>query len=443
MPKPKYDYTAFSIKKLLEEVSNKSKTEINNLANCSTLSEVLSKENIIVSKDTIARLYKLRPTKSLPAKYTLDSLSAYLGHQHWKDFYLKFRKESENNSIINDIKSDIINDSTLMFMKFCIEDSQFNPIINFLKTIIPNISDPFGNDAKKIADIIGKTSRINPEVRKQIIPEITKNKQLRDAVFTWWVDIDGLNAYYADMIKINYIKDLNRLDADFLQNELWAYSMLMHNAFYNQNIKEFTKNAYYLFTKYTSEQISLQDGIAPFPFARYHSNHILYQYFYNPKTSIIWYEQKIKFIKDQLNLTTEHEKVIILAFTIEALAVAGKYSLVLDFADEYHSAVSGFINNNKIVREEDSLIKLIYYYNLALKKLNNLNEDFKPVIVDISGTEKYIAYQQNFSYFHKSAISLFENEERQKNQYLSEAKKHAQAINNKFYLSQICKEKRL
>lgn len=442
MPKHKYNYTSFSIKKLLEEVSKKSKVVINNIADCEVLSNILEKEKVYISKDTLARLYHIRPTKTLPSKNTLNQLSAYINYENWDNYYSTFRKENSENAILTDIKKDIISESELMLLKFCIEDNAFNPVINYLKKIIPNVSNPFGNDAKKIADIIGKTSRIYPEVQKQIIPFITKNKELRDAVYTWWVDIDGLNINYANIIETQYIKNLNRLDSDFVQNEIWAYSMLMNQSFYNQEIREFIKNAYYLFNKYKPEQITLERNFAVFPFARYHSNHILYRYFYKPNTNNLWFEQKINFIKEQLMITTEHEKIIILAFIIEALSVAEKYELILFFSEEYEAATSGFIIKNTITREEDSLIKLIYYFNFALKKLNKLNKDLKANIKDLSGAEKYITYQQNFAYFHKSAISLFENEEKMKQQYLSEAKKHAEIINNKFYISQIRKETR-
>ena len=185
MPKPKYDYTTFSIKKLLEDVSKKSGIQIHNIADCGMLAGILSKEGFHVSDSTLARLFKVITSKSIPSKYTLDILSAYIGYQHWDNFYNEFRKENDENAVVNDLKSNLISINELMLLKFCIEDNAFNPAINYLNKISPLLSNPYNLDSHRVANQLGYSIRNNENAQKVLIPFITKNEIIRDIFYTW------------------------------------------------------------------------------------------------------------------------------------------------------------------------------------------------------------------------------------------------------------------
>ena len=222
------------------------------------------------------RLFKVITSKSIPSKYTLDILSAYIGYQHWDNFYNEFRKENDENAVVNDLKSNLISINELMLLKFCIEDNAFNPAINYLNKISPLLSNPYNLDSHRVANQLGYSIRNNENAQKVLIPFITKNEIIRDIFYTWWVDMDGLNSYYATYIQHSYLKQLHPANQNFNQNEIWAYSMLMYHALYADNLKEYSKNAYYLFNKYQAEDITLRNYFAAYPFARFHATHIIY-----------------------------------------------------------------------------------------------------------------------------------------------------------------------
>ncbi|RLD76038.1 MAG: hypothetical protein DRJ10_14250, partial [Bacteroidetes bacterium] len=368
MPKPKYDYTTFSIKKLLDDVTKKSGIQIHNIADCGMLSGILSKEGIQVSDSTLARLFKVIVSKSVPSKYTLDILSAYVGYQHWDDFYNQFRKENDENAVVNDLKSDFISNNELMLLKFCIEDNAFNPAINYLNKITPFLSNPYSADSFKVANQLGYSIRNNQNAQKTLIPYITKNEIIRDMFYTWWVDMDGLNSYYAAYIQHSYLKHIHPNDQNFNQNEIWAYCMLMYHALYADNIKEYSRNAYYLFNKYQAEDIILTDHFNAYPFSRFHSNHIIYNGLIKNANNK-WFDKKVLFIKTELLNVAVQSQVIVLSQIVEALVISGKFEIVLQFIEEYYSFLRKHLKNSRFDEEEDSLIKLIYYFHFAFREL--------------------------------------------------------------------------
>ncbi len=436
MPKPKYNYTIFSIKRLLEDVLSKANIKILTIADCEILSAILLNEKIILSKDTIARLYKIIPTKSIPYKNTLDKLCTYIGYNNWDNFYIQFRKENDENTVLNDIKTDIIKDNELLLLKYCIEDNAFNPVINYLNKISETLEDPISSASYKIANLLGYSIRQNKLAQKTLIPVITKNEVFREMFYTWWVDMDGLDSYYAHYIKQTYLKHIHPNDRDYMLNEIWAYSMLMYNALYAENLKKFAKYAYVLFHKYNAEEIILSGRINFYPFARFHSNHIIYHSLLKNASSS-WFENKLLFIKNELQKTEKQFQIVIVSHIVEAFVIAGKHELAMAFFDDYKLFLQKYVINIKINTEQDSLIKMIFYFHLVFEKLNilekNLSESVSFLIEKpaISGDN----FLHSYNYYLNSVKQFYAIDALEKDNFINKASRNAAIINNKYFLN--------
>ena len=436
MPKPKYNYTVFSVKKLLEEVSNKANVSIQSISDCEILSGILRKEKVNISKDTLARLYKVISTSSIPAKYTLDKLSFYIGKENWDFFYKQFRTENDENSLLTDLPSELITDSELMLLKYCIEDNAFNPVINYLNKISTIIENPYCTDSHKIANQLGYSIRQNKLAQETLIPIITKNEIFREMFYTWWVDMDGLNSYYAHYIKQTYLKQIHPNDRDYMLNEIWAYSMLMYNALYTEDINKFAKYAYTLFNKYKAEDITLSGRMNFYPFARFHSNHIIYiSLLKNIGESRL--EKKVLFIKTELQKIDEKFQIVIISHIVEAFVIAGKHELAMAFFDDYKLFLQRYVINIKLNTEQDSLIKLIFYFHLVFEKLNILEKNLSESVSFL--IEKPIISVDNFlhsyNYYLNSVKQFYAIDAGKKENFINKASQNAAIINNKYFIN--------
>jgi len=432
MPKPKYNYTIFSIKRLLEDVSNKANINILTIADCEILSGILLKEKIILSKDTIARLYKIIPTKSIPYKNTLDKLCTFIGYNNWDNFYTQFRKENDENTVLNANKTDIIKDNELLLLKYCIEDNAFNPVINYLNKISELLHNPFSKDSHKIANRIGMSVKNNTDSQKILIPFITKNEKLRDIFFTWWVDIDALSLYYSEYIEKHYLKNLHPQSENFSNNEMWAYSILLYNSLYSFNKKEYAKLAYKLFKTYEAKNIVLTGRSDFYPYARFHSHHIIYNVLYKNKGNK-WLNAKIYKIKNDINNINLSYKAVIISYIIEALSVCGKYELVITFKDDYDELLKIFYQKNgKFNQEEDSLVKMVFYFHFALNKLNILEENLNTSFFALKEkpTTEVDNFTHSYTFFFNHIKSYYSSNQYEKKLLIENALKHAAIINN-------------
>lgn len=87
MPRFDYQYNNFAINNLLDLVKKQASFEIKSMKDCERLSELMSEKGPFISKDTLGRLYCVIKTKSMPSKYTLDILTAYIGYDSWETYF--------------------------------------------------------------------------------------------------------------------------------------------------------------------------------------------------------------------------------------------------------------------------------------------------------------------------------------------------------------------
>ena len=242
MTRVNYKYTDYAIKALLEEVEKKAEMNVNNTSDCHILSGIFAEAGILISAHTFARLYCIIPSKSMPSQYTLDKLAEFIGELNWQVFFSKVSEKIE--CVSNKSKTCSVNncESELSLVKFCLQDKAYNPLFNYLNANLDLFNgDEYLNKNYQILYVIDVEIRRNPAIRKNILPFIVKNEVLRRRYFDKFVDIDGLNRYFAKFIEEEYIKNLNPRDKLYKMDLIWSYSILITAALYSNSIKRILK----------------------------------------------------------------------------------------------------------------------------------------------------------------------------------------------------------
>ncbi len=431
MPKINYQYTHFAINNLLEKVKKKAKLEINSIGDCETLSVILSKAGFQISKDTLGRLYNVIKSTSMPSKYTLNLLAEYIDYKSWDEYFKSTANNIDEGKKFNNI-CERTNESELTLLNFCIHDNAYNPIINYLKQNLDIFEYPYTAKSFDILNLFDDNIRDNFKARYKLLEIINNNEVLRSIYFKYYVNIDGLNNYYAEFIEKKYLNKLNPINSNFKLNYIWANSVLITSYLYANHKKKILKTGYDLFKKYIPEKESLNKYIIDgekhyYPYSRFHHAYIIYLHLSGNNNKIV---NIIQIIFDDLAKLNEAEKSVVLAQIFEALTVAEKPEIILSFSNEVKSIIETLINFNEKKNETESIIQMCFYYLNACKEqdLINLSEKFvEPLLFD---NKNYI---NNYSFYYNSLRAILTKDESYVKS-IFKALEMAKVCKNKFHI---------
>ncbi|RLD57774.1 MAG: hypothetical protein DRJ01_13470 [Bacteroidetes bacterium] len=447
MTRVNYKYTDYAIKALLQEVEKKAEMNVNNTSDCYILSGVFAEAGILISASTIARLYCIIVSKSKPSRYTLDKLAEFIGVLNWQVFFSKISEKIECVSNKSIISSNDNFESELSLVKFCLQDKAYNPLFNYLNA---NLELFVGGDYleknHQILYVIDVEIRRNPAIRKNILPFIVKNEVLRRRYFDKFVDIDGLNRYFAKFIEEEYIKNLNPIDKLYKMDLIWSYSILITAALYSNSIKKILKYGYNLIKILPPCQSTLSEFPGEviehkiWPYARYHYVYIIYLFYSgNLRNSNI--EKELEMLYNDLSKVSFVGNSNALGLLFEALTIVGKQEFILNFSGNYKKVLKAIIKDGLITMEnEESVIKLIYYYSLACNNLGiNRAEiyQFEDIKTKRNILNKNIC--NTYQFYYNAIKVLQEDDEQSKKKYIQQAYQFAQNINNKFLMKHLLK----
>lgn len=431
MPRNNYQYTHFSINNLLDIVKKKANVEITCIGDCELLSASMSKAGYSISKDTLGRLYKVIKSKSMPSKYTLNLLAEYVGYKTWNEYF----KHTENNIDIGknfNNKSEKANESELTLLNFCIHDNAYNPIINYLNQNLDIFEYPYTVKSFDILNLFDDNIRDNHNARYKLLEIINSNEVLRDIYFKFYVNIDGLNRYYAEFIEKKYLDKLNPVKKHYKLNYIWAKSILITSYLYSNKTKKLLSTGYDLFKKYKPENETIHkyiiDGeIHFYPYSRFHYANILYAHFSQKNNCYI--TNIIQLVSDDLRILNFSQKTVVLAQIFEALTVANKQEIIGSFSAIVKDIMMHIKNFSDRKNEPESLIQMCYYYNSANNIQNCIDVSDKFVVPEMFDNKNYI---NTYAYYYNALKSLMLENSEVKTECFNKAFKHACKMNNKF-----------
>ena len=431
MPHNNYQYTHFSINNLLDIVKKKANVEITCIGDCELLSASMSKAGYSISKDTLGRLYKVIKSKSMPSKYTLNLLAEYVGYKTWNEYF----KHTENNIDIGknfNNKSEKANESELTLLNFCIHDNAYNPIINYLNQNLDIFEYPYTLKSFDILNLFDDNIRDNHNARYKLLEIINSNEVLRDIYFKFYVNIDGLNRYYAEFIEKKYLDKLNPVKKHYKLNFIWAKSILITSYLYSNKIKKMLRTGYDLFRKYEPKNETIYNYIIDgeihfYPYSRFHYANILYAHFSQKNNSHI--SNIIQLVSDDLRILNISQKTVVLAQIFEALTVANKQEIIGSFSAIVKDIMMHIKNFSDRKNEPESLIQMCYYYNSANNIQNCIDVSDKFVVPEMFDNKNYI---NTYAYYYNALKSLMLEGSEVKAECFNKAFKHACKMNNKF-----------
>ena len=143
------------------------------------------------------------------------------------------------------------------------------------------------------------------------------------------------------------------------------------------------------------------------------------------------------FIKNELQKTEKQFRIVIISHIIEAFVIAGKHELAMAFFDDYKLFLKNYVINIKLNTEQDSLIKLIFYFHLVFEKLNileqNLSESVSFLIEKPAISVDNFLYSYN--YYLNSVKQFYAIDAVEKDKFINKASQNAAIINNKYFLN--------
>lgn len=444
MPIAASNFSAAAIYQLQNEIKTKTENQFRSLKDCNTFSEDLANNyRIIISGHTLARIFKIIPSNSAPSLYTLDKLSEYCGYRDWNHFTknnnesLRFAEESFKRA---DHK-EFCNKDELLLLRFCLDGQAFAPALKYLNKISDNLNVDFSLETWLLAETLGVSLRNDPIARKQFFPELIKDERIRSIVFNYWVDMDELNTYYADLIKDNFLKTVGRHDENYIIKNIWAKTIDLYAALYRLDQKNFVKIAYNLFREHKLIDISYENILHYYPSTRYRSCLIIYKYLSEPTTSSAWYETQVVEIKNIIKHVDEYYQTFITPLIIEALFLCKKYDLILWFMDEYDAMLArNVLKDGTIITEGHSTYKTIYYFHLtAFLQRDFDSKTFSKVFKFPLGNNEWECVDNMYTNRFMNLIvqSLYPENINIKAHLLKEATSIAKRIKNKLFLSHI------
>jgi len=442
MPAGLKDFPELTLLKLLNCIRIKSGRRLESMAECREFSDYLAVEcGIKISDFTLARLMGVIVSKSLPSKYTLDSLSSYCGYSDWHSFVAKSQnetKESKNN-IINPAPGLFqgVSNNELMLLQSCIENKAYMPVIEYLNKMAPAIIEDFERRSDyRIVRLLANAISKSEDVRNALIPAIARESNMRNLYFNHMVDMDGVVIYYGDIVEKYYLKNIRPTSDSFMENDIWAWCMIMYRHLYAQNLKQFLKTGYALFKRYNADEITNESIPNYYPVARFHSCQIMYKFFSSPCTLSSWYEKKLQFILNEVNAIPMIRQIIFIPQIAEALYVAGQHELIFAFTPHFNRFLEEYIEDQEYTIEVDSLQKLMFYMHLALDKVGKFEtvckggNDLigKKVNLNPSTEELYL-----YDYMNLVVQSMYEYKPDVRRDFLEHAKKIAARLKNRHF----------
>lgn len=396
-------FSEVAMRELCRIIKDKSRIPMTSMFHCSQLSLKLQLElNKTISEFTIARVFGVLKTKSVPSVYTLDILSDYIGFESWDVFYVKhFDEISEGENCFSNPKSDFfVSKGELMLLKYTLEEESYRPIVRYLEQKYSNLNlccpTVFNEDIWKISSVIGSHIRKSSHAKSAFMSLISKNDNIRTPFFNYWVDMDGLDSYYDLLLEKNFVKNINPNSNDFSKDEIWFYSMRMYHAIYTLDKKKLLKHGYQLFTKYNEAKVNISLTPYLYPIYRFHAMHIVYQYFSEPKTSSNWYVQKMVEYDECIYGDSTTNNVFRAGFFAEALFIANQHSLLLNcFSSTFYKLqieVSKQKNSNWYFSTEEILF--LFYYHISYFYVHG-----------------YIEYDENKGFIYNDTIKIKETDD--------------------------------
>ncbi len=442
MPAGLKNFSEISLLKLIDLIRIKSGNQLETMADCKKFSDELAKEfSINLSNFTIARLTGVVNSKSLPSGYTLDSLSAYCGYTDWQSFVALNRNEIREgrNKILNPSDSlfSEVSINELMLLQSCIENKAFIPVIDYLYKMAPAIIDNLKNGGEgKIVRLLANAISKSEEVRNALIPAIARDINTRNLYFNAWVDMDGINIYYGDIVEHYYLKNIRPTSDSFRENDIWAWCMIMYKHLYSQNLKKFLKTGYSLFKRYNADEITNESIPNYYPVARFHACQIMYKFFSSPCTPASWYEKKLQFILSEVHSIPMLRQIVFIPQIAEALYVAGQHELIFAFTPHFNHFLEENIEEHEYKIELDCMQKLMFYMHLALDKAGKFEtvckggNDLigKKVNLNPSTEELYL-----YDYMNLVVQSMYEHKPEVSRNFLEHARKIAARLKNRHF----------
>jgi hypothetical protein len=435
-------FSEISLLKLIEQIRIKSGNQLETISDCRELSEKLLAENGIKLSDfTLARLIGVVVSKSFPSKFTLDSLSEYCGYTDWHSFVAKSQHETDEskNRILNPAPGLFqgVSNNELMLLQSCIENKAYVPVIEYLYKMAPAIIDDFETRSDyRIVRLLARAISRSEDARNALIPAIARESNMRNLYFNHMVDMDGVVIYYGDIVEKYYLKNIRPTSDSFMENDIWAWCMIMYRHLYAQNLKDFLKTGYALFKRYNADEITNESIPNYYPVARFHACQIMYKFFSSPCTPASWYEKKLQFILNEVNAIPMIRQIIFIPQIAEALYVAGQHELIFAFTPHFNQFLDEYIEDQEYTIEVDSLQKMMFYMHLALDKVGQFEtvckggNDLigKKVNLNPSAESLYL-----YDYMNLVVHSMYEYKPEVSRHLLEHARKIAARLKNKHF----------
>lgn len=448
MAREKYLYTEFSLNALKDRVQEKSGIQVINKRCSEELANELASKGFTISASTLARFLGVTSSNSLISRYNLDQLSKYIGYNQWDDFHKETSGDAK--SIITHSATSaqpLVSNSELLLVKYCLQDGAYAPLINYIEDNKEVFSDPFNPKTEGLLCTFSQVLNSNSKIRPWLFSLMLEKEYLARNYFDHQINADAIATYFGDAIGNYYLKLISPNKSSLYQTNLtWAYTILMMQAFYQNNTRALRKYGYELFRLSPPEENTLEHHLIngqPYAwvFARYHFVHFLYLY-YTDKATSKTIEQKVKNLEDQLSNAPAKSKVLAYSLIFEALTHIGYSDLITWFTDDYITLLSNF--NERIIGEDiKALTATFYFYTKAT--LNSITSNYVHTVNShIDNIKDCAAYSQRMHlfgntyhvYLHSLEAILAENSELRQ-QYISEARHYAQQLKCKYFTAQV------
>jgi hypothetical protein len=367
-------FSEVAMREMCRIIKDKSGIPMTSMYHCGQLSlKLLLELNKTISEFTIARVFGVLKTKSVPSVYTLDILSDYIGFESWDVFYVKhFDEMSEGENCFTHPKSDfLVSKGELMLLKYTLEEESYRPVVRYLEQKFSDLNlccpTVFNEGIWELSTVVGNHISKATNSEKEFMSVISKNDNIRTPFFNYWVDMDGLDTYYDSLLENSFVKNIKPTSADFAKDEIWFYCIRMYHAIYTLNKSKLLKFGYQLMKKYSEAKVNISLTPYLYPIYRFHAMHIVYQHYSEPKTPFDWYERKMIDYDDDIYGVDKLESVFKAGFFSEALFIANQYKLMLEcFSKPFYNLKENYLKqnprNNHLSYE---VIQFVFYYHIS------------------------------------------------------------------------------
>jgi hypothetical protein len=379
MPAQTRKFSEVALRELCNQIIDRSGIPMTSMYHCSQLS--LQLHSVVknpISNFTIARVFGVLTSKSIPSAYTLDILADYIGFGSWDNFYTKhFDEICEADNNFSSPKSDFfVSKGELLMLKYTLEEKSYRPVIRYLEQKFSDLNSfcptVYNDDIWKLSSLVGDHLRESPSANSELMPIISKIDHIRTPFFNYWVDMVGLDTYYSHLIENSFVNNIHPTSSDYCKDEIWVYSIRMYHAIYTLNKKKLLKSGYQLYEKYPETKVNLSITPYLYPILRFHAMHIVYRYYSEPKTPFSWYEQKMIDYDNDIYGDESLQRIFRAGFFAEALYIANQHALLLNCFSETLCNLKA-INSDQINRKyclTYEEIQFLFYYHISYLFVN-------------------------------------------------------------------------